>query len=128
MASANTPEQGFTLLETLVALTILSLSVSVLFATFSGGIGRAREDSAGMGARVLAQALLAAAQAQPPLSGSAGASSGYLWKVQLNPESPRENGNFVPEHVSATVRWNSGGYDRSITLGTVIFAPKENLR
>ena len=57
-------ERGFTLLETLVALTILSLSVPVLFGVFSTGIERARDDRLAMQSRVLAQNLLVQASSQ----------------------------------------------------------------
>ena len=55
-------ERGFTLIEVLVALTILSISLAALLAVFTQGLDRARESRNEAAARVLAQSLLAQAK------------------------------------------------------------------
>lgn len=126
--AAYPPDDGFTLLETLVALTILSLSVSVLFAIFATSIQRAREDGAEMGARVLAQGLLAAAQAHSSFDGSAGDSGKYRWRVQVDPEEPATNAAPHLARVTAIVHWKSAGYDKSMSLGAEVFKAAERSR
>src|ERR1700678_4212390 len=67
-------EAGFTLIEVLVSLTILSISLGVLLAIFLQGLDRAHESRDEASARALAQSLLAQAKAadNPAIGGSAG--------------------------------------------------------
>src|SRR5579862_542825 len=61
-------ESGFTLIEVLVALTILSISLATLLAIFLQGLVRAKESSDEGAARSLAQSLLSQAKAAPSLA------------------------------------------------------------
>jgi general secretion pathway protein I len=118
----NTPESGFTLLETLIALTILSLSVAVLFGIFSTSLDRAREDRQATEARVLAQRLLAAAQVGSRTEAAQGTDSfGLHWTVKVAPVNRTDGSVGEPQaaNVSATVRWTSNGFDRSLTLSSL---------
>lgn len=118
---------GFTLLETLVALTILSLSVATLFGIFSQTLGRTRDDNRAMQARVLAQSLLTAAESSPPKSSQRGEDgSGLEWLLHVAPygEADRSSGLHA-ESITATIRWNSGAGERSLALTTLVVAPPE---
>jgi len=127
--SSASQEQGFTLLEVLVALTILSLSVTVLFGIFSAGLDRTRQDTRAMQARVLAQSLLAEAQSAPPRTNADGeAESGAMWHLQVSPLARADAiaTGLAAQKVSATVHWRSGDRDQSLTLTTLVFAPRES--
>ena len=122
-------ERGFTLLEVLVALTILSLSVTVLFGIFSAGLDRTRQDSRATQARVLAESLLAKAESEPPHANANGIDgSGLSWNLQVTPFGQRGaiGSGVSAETVSATVRWRLGNHDRALTLTTLVLAPRES--
>src|SRR5690348_6263844 len=58
---------GFTLIEVLVSLTILSISLAVLLGVFSTGLSRAGDSESEMTAGALAQSLLNTAVAETSL-------------------------------------------------------------
>ena len=113
-------DHGFTLLETLVALTILSLSVAVLFGIFSACLDRTRDDARADEARVLAERLLAEAETSPPDNDRHGVDpSGLHWALHVAPQGRGD----VPaqpalETLRATIAWSSGGIERQLTLST----------
>lgn len=124
-------DNGFTLIEILVALTILSLSVVVLFGIFSQAIDQARQDNSAMRARVLAEALLKQAEASAPTQDTHGVEAfGLEWWVHAQPFGDDDDKSAGPnvERVSATVRWNAAAHSRSLTLTTLAFAPNETDR
>lgn len=117
-------ESGFTLIEVLVALTILSISLTALLAIFLQGLDRARESSNEAAARVLAQSLLTQAKAAPNLSfgASAGTINGLVWHTQIVPygaEADRSAWQTNPAEIVATVSWRGDGGLRSIRLSTL---------
>ena len=122
-------ESGFTLIEVLVALTILSISLGALLAIFMQGLDRARESTSEAAARVLAQSLLAQAKtAQSPSFGtSSGKINGLQWRTQIEPYgSAADQGAWqrIPAHIVATVSWRGDGGLRSVSLSTLKLFPK----
>src|SRR5207302_3316323 len=122
-------ESGFTLIEVLVALTILSISLATLLAIFLQGLDRARESSNEAAARVLAQSLLTQAKAAQNLSfgTSAGKINGLVWRTQLVPygaQADRAAWQTNPAQVVATVSWRGAGGLRSVSLSTLKLLPK----
>ena len=122
--SSQTGERGFTLLEVLVALTILSVSLVVLLAIFSQGLTRAEENAKETDARTLAQALLAQTEAAPhPSFGDTnGVSNGLRWRVRIAPYgsgADQQAWQSAAQKVDATVTWDSAGRARSLTLTTL---------
>jgi general secretion pathway protein I len=106
-------EAGFTLLEVLVALAILSVSLATLLGIFSMNLDRARQSEAEMGARTLAQSLIAQTDVviDPKLGSRSGrADGGFSWRVDLKPFAP------ALASVSASVMWQGSGGNRSLTL------------
>src|SRR5262249_45169464 len=87
LARGRRDQAGFTLIEVLVALSILSISIATLLAIFLQGLDRARESSNEASARVLAQSLLTQARVSPNLSfgTSAGKINGLAWRTQVLP-------------------------------------------
>jgi general secretion pathway protein I len=128
MASELQASDGFTLLEVLIALTILSVSLAVLLAAFSQGLSYAHEDLTESDARDLAQSLLAQAQTAPnPAFGDTqGQSNDLRWHMHIEPFG---TGNDQiawqnrAQQIVATVSWQSNGRSRSFALSTLRLAP-----
>jgi general secretion pathway protein I len=122
-------EGGFTLIEVLVALTILSISLAALLAIFTEGLDRARESRNEAAARVLAQSLLAQAKVSPnpSMGDSGGRINGYLWHMRVLPfgsVADRASWQADAAEVSARVSWLGDGGMRSITLSTLRYIPR----
>ncbi|MEI9984493.1 MAG: type II secretion system protein [Aliidongia sp.] len=122
---------GFTLIETVVAMAILGLGLAALFPVFGAVLDRNfKADSQAMAAS-LAQSLTARLGADLPLapgmsSGSFG--NGYRWEMEISPygeAGDRDAWPLAPYQVLATVRWQAGGRERSMTLTTLRLASKD---
>jgi prepilin-type N-terminal cleavage/methylation domain-containing protein len=114
---------GFTLLETLTALTILAIALVSLFDSQARGLRAAGAADSYAEARILAQALLADTvsgwSGTPiPRNGSDGR---FGWSIDVTPEHAawaeiKSKTNWRPYHIRVTVAWDK---DRSVTLDTV---------
>jgi general secretion pathway protein I len=129
LTRAAARESGFTLLEVLVALTILSLSLGVLFGIFSQGLARAKETERETEARMLAQSLLAETASTPPQSfGETDGMSdtGLSWQLKVSPypQHDDQNAQLHAAIVSATVAWKASAGRHSLTLTTLRLAAK----
>ncbi len=107
--------QGFTLLETLVALTIVALGFAYAFSAMPESLGaqdRARNLEAAI---TLAQSILA--QAGP----TDGTAQKFAWHIDTAPidARPQQPGDFAGERERVTVRWTEGQNTRDITLQTI---------
>jgi general secretion pathway protein I len=125
----GTEQAGFTLIEVLVALTILSISLGVLLAVFLQGLDRAHETRDEASARALAQSLLvqANAAANPAIGGSAGKTNNFFWRVRVLPFGSAQDQAAWQEgagQIVATVSWRGAGGMRSISLSTLRLLPK----
>lgn len=131
-------QQGFSLLEILIAFSILALSLGILLKIFSGGVNTAVVAEEYSTAVQIAESLMAAAGVEKPLQ--AGQESGlendkYDWLVEVSPFQ------FNPENVGletmtvalfkikVTVRWgddNADGDGRQIALTRLKLINKTN--
>ena len=127
-ASANS---GFTLIEVLVALTILCISLAIIFSIFSIGLrGRqAAEDYEQ--ATMLAESKLSSLGADEPIR--EGETAGrfddrFSWKAVVTPyhEEGRseEKDSLKPMVVSVIVSWGEDGKNKSVALKTLRLVPK----
>jgi len=129
LVEAEPSDSGFTVIEVLVALTVLAMSAAVLLAVFSQGLDRARSNELRIEARNLAQSVLARAEAASPnsLANSAGRSGALAWDVHVSDYGSvedREAWEFSPIAVTATVRWLDHGRRQSLSLSTLRLAQK----
>ncbi|HTQ15201.1 MAG TPA: type II secretion system protein [Rhizomicrobium sp.] len=124
-------EDGFTLLEILVALAILSVSLATLLGIFSMSLDRTRQSEDEMSARVLAQSLIAQADSvsDPRLGTLSGTSNGYAWRLDLKPYGTSTQPAPAPglASVSASVAWNGSGGRRSLMLTSLRTIPGAQL-
>lgn len=123
--------EGFTLLEVLVALTILGMSLTVLLAIFSQALAREHARDRAVAARAFAQSLIAQTLTAQMIG--FGVSDGHTdddlsWQLHVDPYgdgSGEPAARLQAAQVSATVTWSSAGNRQSLTLDTLHLIPKE---
>lgn len=112
---------GFSLIEIIVALAILSLSLAVLTPAITNNIRISAEARAQSVARLHMQSLLSEVGVTKPLE--AGEQMGVFedgqsWRLVIEPygsEEKRAQWGVAPWRVTATVYWRKGERSRSIT-------------
>ena len=129
-------QQGFSLIETLVAMALLGLVTGVVYSSYSNSMRGAEESARTAVATRFAQSKLAAVSAGGlvELGERQGSTEdGFSWRVIVE---PMENGDFAPVEVqrqfggaspqaalvTVTVSWQGRQKDRSIALTTVRLA------
>jgi general secretion pathway protein I len=123
-------EAGFSLLEILVAFSVMALTLGVLLRIFGGGNRIAIATDEYSRAIVVAESLLASAGVEAPLQ--PGETSGdigelYHWTLKVNPfpvdEDLMPQGNVPvpvkPYWVELSVEWGEGDERRSFDLTTL---------
>ena len=126
---ATADDDGFTLLEVLVALGILGLSLSVLLGVFSMALNRTRANQSKTAAEHLAEALLLQAETADPakLTDSHGtAATGLVWAIKTSPYGSADDRNGwqnAPAKIIVNVQWQDQGRARVLTLSTLKIVP-----
>jgi general secretion pathway protein I len=125
-------EDGFSLLEVLVAFAILSISLGVLLQVFSGGLRNAALSEEYTYAVLHAESLLAAVGREDELI--EGIEAGeidetYSWRLTVTPyvedEFNQDDFEVNPYWVVMEVFWGSDERRRSVVLETLRLAPRE---
>ena len=125
---------GFSLLEILIAFSILAFSITILLNIFSGGLRRTMVSEEYQQAVIIAQSKLAAAGVEEALDN--GTQSGdierkYFWSVQVEAFNldkmglDADNQNVVPYQVKVTVEWLAGRNNRQFELTTIKLAKEQ---
>lgn len=126
--SASAREAGFTLVEVIVALAILSASLSVLLGMISGGLLRTSGAERMIEAGSLTQSLLAEIGTDYPVMAGEHLgefADGYHWHLEIQPiGGRRQEGTIGLYQVSAEVEWEEGIERRSFRLNTLRVGPK----
>ncbi len=122
-------EEGFSLLEVMVAFTILSVSIGVLMQAFGGGTSLL-SNAADQGRAVsLARSQMARVGHEWPLTEGeySGQWQKYQWRVILEPYVPEEAVQILQRtrllKATVMVTWEDRGRDRTYTLSTLRLAP-----
>ena len=119
-------QQGFSLLEVLVAFAILSVSLGVLFQIFSSGVRGTVVSENYNKALIVAESILAGVGVDGPLE--AGLEQGeaeelYRWRVNvtLYEEDDLElgGGGIEPYRIDVWVGWQEDGKARDVELSTL---------
>jgi general secretion pathway protein I len=123
-------QRGFTLIEMIVALAILSVALGVLLGAFSQDMDHQRLTRAQMHARMLAQSLLEQSnlrdQVQPGTRHGV-TQDGAIWAVTVAPygtDEDRKAWPGLPVQVTATVDWSLDGHAHRVSLTTLRMAPQ----
>ena len=121
-------QRGFTLIEMLVALAILTIALAVLFGSISDALDRTRRGKDEAVAAALAQSLLARAQAANPIAAgetSGEYSNGFRWDLRVarygSPDDAKA-WQMSAYAIRATVSWTGGA--RSLTALRLVAPPK----
>jgi general secretion pathway protein I len=123
--AAGCREDGFTLLEVLVALGILGLSLSVLLGVFGMALDRTRAYRSRTAAEHLAQVLLLQAETVDPseLADRHGTAAPDLaWAIKTSPYGAAEDRNAwqgAPVQILVQVQWQDHGRTRALSLSTL---------
>lgn len=128
--TADYLQQGFSLLETLVAFSILALSIGALIAVFSTGLRNTSITRNYNYALVLAESKLAEAS-MAPLSGAGAESgtdvSGYHWRIEISEmPSPDSTDTGIAGlnmyRISVSVSWENAKNQRRVELQSLRFS------
>ncbi|MEE9587316.1 MAG: prepilin-type N-terminal cleavage/methylation domain-containing protein [Hyphomicrobiaceae bacterium] len=111
-APENNRREGFTLLETLIALVILAFALQALYQAYSGGLRASKIANEHEQARILAQSLLAEHTSDRSLdTGSlTGTFEKFSWRISIAP-APEFRATSSPDsrwtlyRVTAEVAW-----------------------
>ena len=136
-SQAQTRVAGFSLLEILVAFTLMALIVTVLMRVFSGGLQGAGVAEDYARATSLAESKLAGIGSETPLNPGeiSGTEAGkYRWKIAIQGYEDKAAGAAPPQpqavmrvqlmEVVVSVAWSDYGKDRLVALTTLVLAPK----
>lgn len=114
--------RGMSLLELLVALSIMALAVGVLYRVLGASVRNVGMLQDQQKAVLLAQSLLAARDAVAPEGwNESGETAGYAWRVRSQPyDAAAGQPGITPLHsIAMEVRWSDGGQSRQIELHTL---------
>jgi len=125
---------GFTLLEVLVAMTILGLGVVTLLQVFSSGLrlgsrSSARTETMANGARVMDELLAQKTLSEGPQNGKLGADGRWNSRVQaLRDTVPSLNlsSNWELKEVALEMTVNEAGQERRFELKTLRLTKKSS--
>jgi general secretion pathway protein I len=127
-------EAGFTVVEVVVAVTILALALGVLLNVMSNSIRQTGQAESVAEAGSLAQSLLAKIGTELPLRDgqiTGQSDRGFRWRVRINAYGDgidRREWRVAAHQVFAEVVWNDGLQERSVALTTLRLGPKEATR
>ena len=127
MSARGAAQQGFTLIEVLVAFMILTLSLSVLLRIFSGGLNNVAVAGNYAQAVLVAESQLAVVgRSEPLLVGQSYGESGqqFRWRRTIESYLPWEDDTALTVPVtgylvSVEVSWTHNGRDQKITLNSL---------
>ena len=125
MRTTSAPRsKGFSLLEMVVAMAVLSLCLGVLYQATGGATRNVRTDERYAYAVELARSLLAGNSSVPPegLSVRGETPGGFRWRAAASPV-PRGGATQPPgslHNIEVAVSWRDGSRDRSVVLHSVV--------
>lgn len=123
-------EAGFTLVEVIVALAMLSAGLSLLLGLISNGLRQTASAQRMAGAGSLAQSLMAEVGADLAVRAEVRdgqTTDGYRWRLKMQPyDNARDSqeGTVGLFSVSAEIEWEEGDERRAYALTTLRLGPK----
>ena len=125
---------GFTLLEVIVALAVLSLSLTLILRTLSGGFHHQQRAATLANTTAIAQSLLARIGGDLPLNAgrqSGSLPNGFRWEIQVVPYgdgADRQAWPVAAYSVTVRVFEREGAEKEAFALTTLRLGPKETAR
>ncbi|MEJ0037693.1 MAG: type II secretion system protein [Gammaproteobacteria bacterium] len=121
MRASRQRQQGFTLIEVLVAFAIFALSVGALFELFAGALRRARQAESTEMLWLTAQSLLSERRARPGPwpEEEAGERSGAQWRIETRPYDAGADNASSWKALLVSVNVADAGSRRSVDLQSV---------
>ena len=128
----NQPTSGFTLIEVLVALTVLAISLGIIFSLFSAGLTGKRTAEDYEQATLFAESKLNSLGVDEPIQ--LGNTFGrindrFSWNARVTPyvEKGRDESKDMlrqPWVLTVTVSWSDWGNQKSVSLTTLRLVPR----
>jgi len=125
---------GFSLVEVIVAIAILSLTLTVLLDVIANSIQQTSQAEKMAEAGSLAESLMAKLGIERPIREGLDAgqfANGFRWRLNLQSfgdAADRQQWPVAAYKVSVEIRWEDGGGERSFALTTLRLAPKVDTR
>lgn len=113
---------GLTLLELLVAFSIMAMSLGLIYRILGSGASNVGNMERTQHAVVLAQSLLALRDTVPEGGWhQAGESAGYHWQIRTTPYQTGISGPSIPllHEVGISIAWAEGERQRSLEISTL---------
>ncbi len=109
-------EQGFTLLEVLVAFVIMTVSLGLIYSFLVSGMERSEVSSTQMMAILIAESKMAESELLPMKM--EGEMEDFSWSVSktLQQSTNQNQQRLNLSHVKVVVTWNLEGHDRQFEL------------
>lgn len=131
MISQTRTQQGFSLIEVLVAFSIFALSLGVIFQIYSTGARSTVLSDEYTRAVIIAQSKLASigVEETPDIGEYTGAENDkYQWTLRIQPADDEDidletNFDIIKREIEVEVTWDSLGNTRSIKLNTLKLMP-----
>jgi general secretion pathway protein I len=117
--------KGFSLLEVLVAFTVLALSLGAIFPLFAGVSNSARLSESYGQALMIAESRMAVLSAETPLEylDQLGQDGRFIWHEKVSDYDTGELSPAVaymlPRQLDVHVSWVDGSQERAVTLSSV---------
>lgn len=126
-------ERGFTLVETLIAFAILSLTLVALYGAFGTsvtGLARARGVDEAVLIAQSRLAELAAAKVLPPVFEGGVEGSSYRWRLELVPSEASEppeqaTAPLRPQKIKLVVDWLENGRRRQVAVEQILLLQRQ---
>jgi general secretion pathway protein I len=117
--------KGFSLLEVLVAFTVLALSLGAIFPLFASVSNSARVSESYGQALMIAESRMAVLSAETPLEylDQLGQDGRFIWHEKVSDYDTGELSPAVaymlPRQLDVHVSWVDGSHERAVTLSSV---------
>ncbi len=109
-------ENGFTLIEVIVAFAIVSVSFVLIMQLFAGGLRASKTSCDYTKAVVHAKDKMEELEGNPE-SGSGEFDDGYRWQTEVQDHKEIEESSYVLKRIKVIIEWSEGsGRQRSVEL------------